>query len=441
MSPSLPEDHHHHKKKRVGKACDSCRIKKTKCDGKKPCSRCIADNKLCAFTEKKKQKEKTHPSGYIDLLETRMDLLTKSLEKIVLMAEPHLPFLLDLMARARADHHTQMSQISLPELDTSETRDSHYVPINEVVAYLISDLGLLDKEPVEWESGALIAAKLDRTNVNQAALDFAAHKAETGRDTYELDQDHPHQSHNSHQSQKHYDHHLEIPVKEESYDLVSDNKIELKYEAPDDLKFLAHSRASLASFDSPVFADSYDQFSLSIGGFSALQLQHPQAQLLSNLGLEAFPKRANSLFINNNEVSSSPLLVLSLANRFENHDLEDPHRRKSLALKGPLLPSHQKMKMNGHVHKKGFQSHSHGTSNIVLNNGNEFHFPKQYSSTLSLPDIISSGSSKNLEIPLTIFDDDLLFDDLPLKYDYDFARGDVLEEDVFNGSRFAAGTL
>lgn len=434
MSPSLPEDHHHHRKKRVGKACDSCRIKKTKCDGKKPCSRCIADNKLCAFTEKKKQKEKTHPSGYIDLLETRLDLLTKSLEKIVVMAEPHLPFLLDLMVRARADH-SQMAQISLPELDTSETRDSHYVPINEVVAYLISDLGLLDKEPVEWESGALIAAKLDRTNVSQAALDFAAHKAETARESYEPDHEH------DHQSQPQYEHNNEFPIKEENYDLVAEKNIELEYEAPDELKFLGHSRASLASLDSPVFADSYDQFSLSIGGFSALQLQHPQAQLLSNLGLEAFPKRANSLFINNNEVSSSPLLVLSLANRFENHDLEDPHRRRALALKGPLLPSHQKMKMNGHVHKKGFQSHSHGTNNIVLNNGNEFHFPKQYSSTLSLPDIISSGSSKNLEIPLTIFDDDLLFDDLPLKYDYDFAKGDLLEEDVFNGSRFATGTL
>ena len=66
----------HVKKKRVGKACDSCRIKKTKCDGKKPCNRCLLDNKICVFTEKRKVKEKIHPPGYIELLETRLDILS-----------------------------------------------------------------------------------------------------------------------------------------------------------------------------------------------------------------------------------------------------------------------------------------------------------------------------------------------------------------------------
>lgn len=410
MSPSSPEDHHHHhKKKRVGKACDLCRIKKTKCDGKKPCSRCIADNKLCAFTEKKKHKEKTHPSGYIDLLETRLDLLTKSLEKIVLLAEPHLPFLLDLMARARTEH----TQILLPELELLETRDSHYVPINEVVAYLISEMGLLDKEPVEWERGAQIAAKLEPANMSQLALDFALHKRATADDDEEV--------------------HLKY-----------EDDVPPHYEMPDRHNVLGHSRASLlASIELPTFGEGLtDQLNLSISGFSALQLQHPQAQLLSSLGLEAFPKRATLLFINHNELATSPLLVSSLANRFESQDLDDPHRRRGLGLlKGPLSPSHQKMKHNGHVHKRGFQSHSHvGTQNIVSNNGNEFHFPKQYSSTLSLPDIISSGLSKNLDIPLTIFDDDLLFDDLPSRYDLgEFAKGDLLDgEEVFLGNRFVS---
>lgn len=407
MTPSSPEEHHHHtKKKRVGKACDLCRIKKTKCDGKKPCSRCIADNKLCAFTDKKKHKEKIHPSGYIDLLETRLDILTKSLEKIVQMAEPHLPFLQDLMAKARAEH----VQISLPESVDSVSRDAHYVPINEVVAYLISDLGLLDKEPVEWERGAEIAAKLLPTNINESALDFANHKLET--------------------------------LASNEGATAEEEAIQLNFNSPVPTKLNHHSRTS--SSESVESTNNYassitEQLNLdniSLGGFSTAQLQHPQAQLLTSLGFENFPKRANLLFINNNDIHSSSLLVSSLVNRFENQDLEETTRRRGLgSFKGPLSPSHQKMKLNGHVHKRGFQSHGHQgvqNNNFISNNGNEFHLPKQFSSTLSLPDIVSSGLSKNLDIPETVFDDDFLFDDLPSRYEFgDYTKSGLLDgEDI-----------
>ena len=36
-------------RKRVCKACDRCRLKKSKCDGSSPCSRCKADNAICVF--------------------------------------------------------------------------------------------------------------------------------------------------------------------------------------------------------------------------------------------------------------------------------------------------------------------------------------------------------------------------------------------------------
>ncbi|EGW31794.1 uncharacterized protein SPAPADRAFT_62387 [Spathaspora passalidarum NRRL Y-27907] len=173
-----PQEDAHIKKKRVGKACDSCRIKKTKCDGKKPCNRCILDNKICVFTEKKKLKEKNHPSGYIELLETRLDILTKSFEKLIELSQPHLQFIQDIMEEKKR----QMSEVD----DISSMEDDDYegegqgedvVPINKVVSYLIQQKGLLRNIPMEWEEGAMIAANFNSSNMYKSAKLFAEHKA------------------------------------------------------------------------------------------------------------------------------------------------------------------------------------------------------------------------------------------------------------------------
>lgn len=125
-----------HKKKRVGKACDCCRIKKTKCDGKKPCNRCILDNKICIFTDKKKLYQKTYPLGYVELLETRLSLLTKSLE--ILVAKNNM----------------------------------NINGINDMVMHLIQNEDLLTNLPIEWDQGALIAAKFDEANFESSIEKF-----------------------------------------------------------------------------------------------------------------------------------------------------------------------------------------------------------------------------------------------------------------------------
>lgn len=179
---------HHIKKKRVGKACDSCRIKKTKCDGKKPCNRCTLDNKICVFTEKKKTKEKKHPSGYVELLEARLDILTRLLEKLIELSRPHLQFIDDIITEEKlVDQEKTSPASSTPNSSSSDHHDDVeeqnstgvVAPINKVVSYLIKEQGLLKNIPLEWEQGTEIAANFDpNRNLKLSSRLFAEHKGE-----------------------------------------------------------------------------------------------------------------------------------------------------------------------------------------------------------------------------------------------------------------------
>lgn len=168
-SPDSPEDHVHGRKRRVGKACDSCRIKKTKCDGTKPCLKCTSDNKICVYTERRKLASKSYPAGYVELLETRIDLLSRSLEKV-----------LDLALSGKNLHYlaTHREELEVPESsgDRLPGYDSKF-SINSIILRLIKDEGLLDNQPVEWDQGASIAANIsnDRDSLMHASSEFAHH--------------------------------------------------------------------------------------------------------------------------------------------------------------------------------------------------------------------------------------------------------------------------
>ena len=107
-------------RRRVKKACDSCRLKKTKCDGRKPCSKCSVENKICVFSNKLQVKERNHQRGYVELLETKVELLKKSLEKIITISSNFAPFLNDFVT------------------------SSSTVEVNKVIEFLIKNEGLLD---------------------------------------------------------------------------------------------------------------------------------------------------------------------------------------------------------------------------------------------------------------------------------------------------------
>ncbi|KAF2220010.1 hypothetical protein BDZ85DRAFT_37912 [Elsinoe ampelina] len=80
-TPSDSSQHADNLRKRVGKACDRCRLKKSKCDGTSPCSRCRADNAICVFGERKKAHDKVYPKGYVEMLEQQQSQLVAGLQE------------------------------------------------------------------------------------------------------------------------------------------------------------------------------------------------------------------------------------------------------------------------------------------------------------------------------------------------------------------------
>lgn len=71
-----------HARKRVCKACDRCRLKKSKCDGGNPCGRCRSDDTICFFGERKRMHDKVYPKGYVEMLEQQQAQLVSGLQEL-----------------------------------------------------------------------------------------------------------------------------------------------------------------------------------------------------------------------------------------------------------------------------------------------------------------------------------------------------------------------
>ncbi|KAH6630338.1 hypothetical protein B0J18DRAFT_454593 [Chaetomium sp. MPI-SDFR-AT-0129] len=88
-SHSQPGDGRH---KRVWKACERCRMKKTKCDGEFPCKRCKDDGLICTAGTRKKTEYKQLPPGYAEVLENTQFVLIATVQKLYSMVRNGEPW-------------------------------------------------------------------------------------------------------------------------------------------------------------------------------------------------------------------------------------------------------------------------------------------------------------------------------------------------------------
>ncbi|KAI1263743.1 hypothetical protein F5Y18DRAFT_115044 [Xylariaceae sp. FL1019] len=84
-SPTSPNAGIDSRHKRVWKACERCRMKKTKCDGEFPCKRCKDDGLVCTAGTRKKTEYKQLPRGYAEVLENTQFALIATVHKLYAM--------------------------------------------------------------------------------------------------------------------------------------------------------------------------------------------------------------------------------------------------------------------------------------------------------------------------------------------------------------------
>ncbi|KAH7114873.1 hypothetical protein EDB81DRAFT_892954 [Dactylonectria macrodidyma] len=144
-SPSASTD------RRVWKACERCRMKKSKCDGEFPCKRCKDDGMVCAAGIKKKMEYKQLPRGYAEVLENTQFALTVAIHKLYFMVRNNQPWELgdpDLNDRGQPVIHNIVQKLGCIRADSDVDLSIHLVfPEDEAgIAKLAHQLEELQKE-------------------------------------------------------------------------------------------------------------------------------------------------------------------------------------------------------------------------------------------------------------------------------------------------------
>ncbi|KAL4909791.1 hypothetical protein BDW74DRAFT_44082 [Aspergillus multicolor] len=128
------------KRKHVLKACDHCRVKKTKCDGKQPCSRCSSYNRPCLFRERKATQTKVYSRGFVEMLESNHALVVKALQRLYKLCASKEGFPGEPLVETPDGYpltHAILDRLGLikqaeessHEVTSDETEDLHYLHV------------------------------------------------------------------------------------------------------------------------------------------------------------------------------------------------------------------------------------------------------------------------------------------------------------------------
>ncbi|KAI2473889.1 N-terminal binuclear Zn cluster-containing protein [Annulohypoxylon bovei var. microspora] len=110
---ALLDDANEAKRRRIARACDMCRKKKIKCDGKLPaCTHCINYKTDCVFTQVEKKRNPPKGAKYIEGLENRLGRMESMLRMSGLLGDDDESTDLATLEKRLSDKHQQSRQAS-----------------------------------------------------------------------------------------------------------------------------------------------------------------------------------------------------------------------------------------------------------------------------------------------------------------------------------------
>jgi len=126
-------------RKRVGKACDRCHTKKTKCGGSSPCLRCTTDNAICCSRTFHRFRRRNLPPGYTEMLERQHAQLVSCVQELYQRARKAGPW--DPLPPEDLKRYPSVNDI-LAALDLLEPKDDgrrDFETFHEIVGPTQSD--------------------------------------------------------------------------------------------------------------------------------------------------------------------------------------------------------------------------------------------------------------------------------------------------------------
>ncbi|OQN95285.1 hypothetical protein B0A48_18648 [Cryoendolithus antarcticus] len=110
---------------RVRKACDRCRLKKGKCDGLFPCNRCKDDDSICAFSQRRIDRNRVYTRSHIELLERQHWQLVAGIREMYkrLQQADALPVTASNDSSKTLDIHSVLHSLGVVHEDCDENMD------------------------------------------------------------------------------------------------------------------------------------------------------------------------------------------------------------------------------------------------------------------------------------------------------------------------------